>query len=777
MNQPNHEATLPVPATKTPHVFIVGHARSGTSVFCDALNLSDEVHLLHEAHFFAHPRVADYVAFFNRQHRAFGNTRSKGTWLAPSSAPETAAELLERLARDHRYAGEKIAFGSSAVDGRAAQDAFFEHHSASFPQAWHLVLVRDPVEVVWSSTKKWPTVPTSGHLEGWLRSLKLAIELGEVFSGARLLFWDRFDERVVRAVARLLDIELAVPPGMIGPQHQRLAIADGVLPCRLRPMARALEVCRDLYGRARDAYSPDTFRFHRPGNRRKFIEELQEGIQGCLDSLSAAETCQPAAVDPRHRERLTPEESTGFEINEHLSRYQFAAAFVDGRRVLDVGCGKGYGTRMLEQAGAAAVVGVDASEEAVQYARGSAAGAAATFEVGSLPHLPFPDSSFDVVVMLEVIEHVQDMASSLRAIRRVLTEDGILVLSTPNQAEHPGESFNPYHVRELTRAELGSLLAPTFRHVELLGFGFVAGTYISPARVADPHRTDVDARLLGPVNSEAPFHMAVCSNRAAAVPLEARTILPLSFDRRDMGDLVHREQRRRFADDLYGELVEQLLADGHRAAAISVCVRQLARNPRSGQWHHLHGRCEFGVNHEAALAAFDEAFAVGYDTFWLRIDRGATLRSVGRLEASASDLEAAVTLRPNDEGARWNLRETLKLLARRALDDDRPSDAGDWLSDRHGRRPGDAEWHMLRAEVYRRSGRADAADLEYAVALAEGFDPYWVAVGRGHLHAGLGHLSQALAEYETAITCRPGDAAATQGRDEIRARIDATSNA
>ena len=50
---------------------------------------------------------------------------------------------------------------------------------------------------------------------------------------------------------------------------------------------------------------------------------------------------------------------------EHVVRYAFAAALCRGRRVLDVACGEGYGSAMLAAAGAAQVVGVDISQEAV----------------------------------------------------------------------------------------------------------------------------------------------------------------------------------------------------------------------------------------------------------------------------------------------------------------------------------------------------------------------------------------------------------------------------
>src|SRR5262245_16068204 len=84
------------------------------------------------------------------------------------------------------------------------------------------------------------------------------------------------------------------------------------------------------------------------------------------------------SIDADSLERLVPdkivaEEVTGQEtLRLHLARYEFAAAQARPGRILDLACGVGYGTRLLaERARAAdAVVGVDVSEQAIEFARG-----------------------------------------------------------------------------------------------------------------------------------------------------------------------------------------------------------------------------------------------------------------------------------------------------------------------------------------------------------------------------------------------------------------------
>jgi len=149
---------------------------------------------------------------------------------------------------------------------------------------------------------------------------------------------------------------------------------------------------------------------------------------------------------------------------EHEGRYRWAAGAVDGREVLDAGCGVGYGVAMLAEAGASRVVGLDIAPEAVQDAisRTSSIG---EFVVGDLERLPFTPCSFDVAVCFEVIEHVDRRELALDELRRVLRPGGVLIMSSPNRNVYlPG---NPHHVHEYTPSELHAALTKRFRHVTL----------------------------------------------------------------------------------------------------------------------------------------------------------------------------------------------------------------------------------------------------------------------------------------------------------------------
>jgi len=169
-------------------------------------------------------------------------------------------------------------------------------------------------------------------------------------------------------------------------------------------------------------------------------------------------------------ERFTPE--CVREIwYEHWHRYVFAREFAKGKRVLDAACGEGYGSALL--AGVAQnVVGVDIAEAAIAHARSRyAALANLRFERGDCTALTGPESSFDLIVSFETLEHVQAQEELLAGFARALAPDGLLIVSSPDKHAYSDVSGfrNEFHVRELYRDELLALLRPHFAHVRLYG--------------------------------------------------------------------------------------------------------------------------------------------------------------------------------------------------------------------------------------------------------------------------------------------------------------------
>jgi len=107
-----------------------------------------------------------------------------------------------------------------------------------------------------------------------------------------------------------------------------------------------------------------------------------------------------------------------------------------GLRVLDVGCGGGLMAEPLARAGAT-VVGLDASGEVLAVARAHAAAnqIAIDYREGSAEALAATAERFDVITALEIVEHVADLDSFMRALAQLLRPGGLLIVATLNRTK------------------------------------------------------------------------------------------------------------------------------------------------------------------------------------------------------------------------------------------------------------------------------------------------------------------------------------------------------
>ena len=105
-----------------------------------------------------------------------------------------------------------------------------------------------------------------------------------------------------------------------------------------------------------------------------------------------------------------------------------------GLRVLDVGCGGGYTCEFLAQRGAI-VTGIDQSAACIKVAKdhSAAMGLTIDYRVGMGESLPYGDSCFDVVVCVDVLEHVESPADTVTEISRVLKPGGLFCFDTINR--------------------------------------------------------------------------------------------------------------------------------------------------------------------------------------------------------------------------------------------------------------------------------------------------------------------------------------------------------
>lgn len=129
-------------------------------------------------------------------------------------------------------------------------------------------------------------------------------------------------------------------------------------------------------------------------------------------------------------------EMNAYEVSKRL-RLVFdeglAGVGLEGRRLLDAGCGTGLFSQVASERGAR-VTSVDVGPGLLAEV---AKKCDSERVVGSVEELPFADASFEVVVCTEVIEHTPEPSRAVTELARVLEPGGTLVLTTPNRVWHP----------------------------------------------------------------------------------------------------------------------------------------------------------------------------------------------------------------------------------------------------------------------------------------------------------------------------------------------------
>lgn len=169
------------------------------------------------------------------------------------------------------------------------------------------------------------------------------------------------------------------------------------------------------------------------------------------------------------------------EAYDLLTGYAFARRYVAGKRVADIGLEEiGYGARLLAK-NADSVVGLAGSSEAVESARALHPAPNASYESSDLPALSQPDGSFDVVVALRVIEHLQSPEDLIKEAKRILKPDGVFIVSTPDKQARSNERNHHPHPSEMYVQEFQELLDQHFDNVPMRRQGAVAGGFVSGA--------------------------------------------------------------------------------------------------------------------------------------------------------------------------------------------------------------------------------------------------------------------------------------------------------
>jgi SAM-dependent methyltransferase len=270
-------------------------------------------------------------------------------------------------------------------------------------------------------------------------------------------------------------------------------------------------------------------------------------------------------------ERFIPGEGGCQIAYEHLHRYFFALRWAESARVLDLACGNGYGAALLARR-ARHVWALDIDGETIAGARKSWQSRNMTFLRGDATQLPLPDGSIDLVVAMEVLEHLDEQSLLLQEIARVCSGRGVALISTPNKAEYSDARNyrNPFHKKELYLEEFVQILQQHFACVEIAGQQIRAGSLISynaSDRLDEVFEEPASSK--DKVKVEPMYYLAVCS------PSELQTRIPSHSAFLDSADgLILEAKEDVFKLGEWGRSLETVV--GEKDRTIREIQRQMA---------------------------------------------------------------------------------------------------------------------------------------------------------------------------------------------------------
>jgi SAM-dependent methyltransferase len=131
----------------------------------------------------------------------------------------------------------------------------------------------------------------------------------------------------------------------------------------------------------------------------------------------------------------------------HQKFYEFASQYVQNgdSMVLDAGCGSGYGSKILKEAGACEVEAFDLSSHAIDFARKNFSQFAEFRTCGITDISPYDGKKFDLITFSEVLEHIKEYGrerEALVGLRKLMNSNAILVVGTPNDEMLPDHGFS-----------------------------------------------------------------------------------------------------------------------------------------------------------------------------------------------------------------------------------------------------------------------------------------------------------------------------------------------
>ena len=237
--------------------------------------------------------------------------------------------------------------------------------------------------------------------------------------------------------------------------------------------------------------------------------------------------------------RFSPSTEDAMAAYERLHRYAYASQFVEGMRVLDLGSGEGYGTSLLARK-AGMVIGLELDPTVAADAQKQYEASNLRFVAGSGVQIPFIES-FDVVVCLETLGHVDNRGGLIREVKRLLKPDGLLIVSTRDSDDDPS------YEEAFSFGDFRKLLESNFRETRFLGQRVYPSSSIWPVDGTSEslnelliEKTESQFRMAGTDRKRPSYYIALTSDANEGLRVQSSVLIDCSNALIDQNRAPHR---------------------------------------------------------------------------------------------------------------------------------------------------------------------------------------------------------------------------------------------
>ena len=223
--------------------------------------------------------------------------------------------------------------------------------------------------------------------------------------------------------------------------------------------------------------------------------------------------------------------------------------------------------------------------------------------------------------------------------------------------------------------------------------------------------------------------------------------------------------------------------------ALPILDKLLSNKPQEPEWNYYKAFCShcLGENLQEAIKHYNIALDSGFDEFWVRYNRGTLFRQLGDMDKAFVDLRRAVDVDSTHEVAHKILADVAEMLSkpkptylvpmeelnktRELMNKNEYQQASLRLEDLLKAYADNAELNYRYAfSLHMQKKDLRRALQYYNLALAYGFDEFWVKYNRGSLLEQLGDLEGAMTDIKRVLELKPGDFGATSILKQIQSK-------